>query len=85
MTAGATFFLNPIELLAVLAAIAACILSIFVGLYPNVTVSSATQAYNLTVHNTASGAYSLKATIVVVVLFLPPAREGAPQEVSGRP
>jgi cytochrome d ubiquinol oxidase subunit II len=93
VTAGATFFLNPIELLAVLAAIAAvwlvyerregfafaattvtiaaCIVSIFVGLYPNVMVSSTSKAYNLTVHNTASGAYSLKAMTVVVIIFMP--------------
>jgi cytochrome d ubiquinol oxidase subunit II len=93
VTARTTFFLNPIELLAVLAAIAAvwlvydhheglafaatsvtmasCILSIFVGLYPNVMVSSTNAAYNLTVHNTASGPYSLKAMTVVVVIFLP--------------
>ena len=93
VTASTTFFLNPIELLAVLAAIAAvwlvydrrdgfafaastvtigaCILSIFVGLYPNVMVSTTSRAYSLTVHNTASGAYSLKAMTVVVILFLP--------------
>ncbi|HTZ28523.1 MAG TPA: cytochrome d ubiquinol oxidase subunit II [Streptosporangiaceae bacterium] len=93
VTAGTTFFLNPVELLAVLAAIAAvwlvydrrdgfafaastvtigaCILSIFVGLYPNVMVSTTSKAYSLTVHNTASGAYSLKAMTVVVILFLP--------------
>ena len=93
VTASTTFFLNPIELLAVLAAIAAvwlvydrrdgfafaattvtigaCILSIFVGLYPNVMVSTTSKAYSLTVHNTASGPYSLKAMTVVVLLFLP--------------
>jgi len=93
VTASTTFFLNPIELLAVLAAIAAvwlvyerrdgfafaattvtigaCILSIFVGLYPNVMVSSTSKAYSLTVHNTASGPYSLKAMTVVVLLLLP--------------
>jgi cytochrome d ubiquinol oxidase subunit II len=93
VTAGTTFFLNPIELLAVLAAIAAvwlvydhregfafaattvtmasCIMSIFVDLYPNVMVSSTNAAYNLTVHNTASGAYSLKVMTVVVIIFLP--------------
>jgi cytochrome d ubiquinol oxidase subunit II len=93
VTAGTTFFLNVIELLAILAAIAAvwlvydrrdgfaftatavtiaaCILSIFVDLYPNVMVSSTSKAYNLTVHNTASGAYSLKAMTVVVIVFLP--------------
>jgi cytochrome bd ubiquinol oxidase subunit II len=93
VTASTAFFLNPIELLAVLAVIAAvwlvrdhregfafaattitmaaCIISIFTGLYPNVMVSSTNAAYNLTVHNTASGAYSLKVMSVVVVIFLP--------------
>jgi cytochrome d ubiquinol oxidase subunit II len=87
------FFLNPVELLAILAVIAAvwlvydrrdgfafaavtvtmaaCVVSIFTGLYPNVMVSSTSPAYNLTVHNTASGAYSLKVMSVVVVIFLP--------------
>ncbi|MGH3153220.1 MAG: cytochrome d ubiquinol oxidase subunit II, partial [Streptosporangiaceae bacterium] len=51
--------------------IAACILTIFVDLYPNVMVSSTNPAYNLTVHNTASGGYSLKAMTVVVIIFLP--------------
>jgi cytochrome bd ubiquinol oxidase subunit II len=93
VTASSAFFLNLIELTAILAVIAAvwlvyehrdgwafaataltiaaCILSIFVDLYPNVMVSSTSAAYNLTVHNTASGAYSLKAMTVVVIVFLP--------------
>jgi cytochrome d ubiquinol oxidase subunit II len=93
VTVGSTFLLNPVELLAVLAALAAvwlvhehregfafaattitmaaCIVAIFTGLYPNVMVSSTSAAYNLTVHNTASGAYSLKVMTVVVVIFLP--------------
>jgi cytochrome bd ubiquinol oxidase subunit II len=87
------FFLNVIELLAILAVlaavllvyehrdgfaftattvtIAACILTIFVDLYPNVMVSSTNKAYSLTVHNTASGAYSLKAMTVVVIILMP--------------
>ncbi len=87
------FFLNPVELLAILAVLAAvwlvyehrdgfafaattvtmaaCIISIFTGLYPNVMVSSTNAAYNLTVHNTASGAYSLKVMTVVAIIFLP--------------
>src|SRR5580704_12854889 len=91
--AGTTFFLNVIELLAVLAVIAAvwlvydhrvvfadaattvtigsCIISLFTDLYPNVMVSSTNPAYNLNVHNTASGAYSLKVMTVVVLIFLP--------------
>jgi cytochrome bd ubiquinol oxidase subunit II len=50
---------------------AACIVSIFTDLYPRVMVSSTSAAYDLTVHNTASGAYSLKVMTVVVVIFLP--------------
>ena len=34
-------------------------------------VSSTNTAYNLTVHNTASGGYSLKVMTVVVIIFLP--------------
>src|SRR5580693_1715077 len=93
VTASTTFFLNPVELLAVLAVIAAIwlvydhregfafaattvtmaasIVAIFTGLYPNVMVSSTSAADNLTVHNTASGAYSLKVMTVVVIIFLP--------------
>jgi cytochrome bd ubiquinol oxidase subunit II len=91
--AGKGTLLNPIELLAVVAALAAiwlvyehregfafaattvtiatCIVTIFIDLYPNVMVSSTRAAYNLTVHNTASGPYSLKVMTVVVVIFLP--------------
>jgi cytochrome d ubiquinol oxidase subunit II len=50
---------------------ASCIVSIFVGLYPNVMVSSTNPAYNLTVNNTASNPYSLKVMTVVVIIFLP--------------
>jgi cytochrome bd ubiquinol oxidase subunit II len=93
VTASSTFFLNVIELLAIVAVvaamalvyarrdgfaftatavtIAACIITLFVDLYPNVMVSSTSHAYNLTVHNTASAPYSLKAMTIVVVIFLP--------------
>ncbi len=93
VTAGSTFFLNVVELLAVLAVLAAaglvyarrvgfaftatavatasCVIAIFVDLYPNVMVSSTNPAYSLTVHNAASGHYSLTAMTVVVVIFLP--------------
>jgi cytochrome bd ubiquinol oxidase subunit II len=50
---------------------AACVLSIFVDLYPRVMVSSTSPAYSLTVHNSASGHYTLTAMTVVVVIFLP--------------
>jgi cytochrome d ubiquinol oxidase subunit II len=93
VTAGKAFWLNLIELTAILAVltaiwqiydhhegfaftatavtIASCIISIFADLYPNVMVSSTNPAYNLTVHNTASGGYSLKVMTVVVIIFLP--------------
>jgi len=93
VTAGRAFWLNVIELTAILAVIAAvwlvyerregfafaatavtiasCIISIFADLYPNVMVSSTNPAYNLTVHNTASGNYSLKVMTVVVIILLP--------------
>jgi cytochrome d ubiquinol oxidase subunit II len=93
VTASSAFFLSVIELLAVLAAlaavslvyarrdgfafaatavtIAACVITVFVDLYPNVMVSSTSRAYSLTVHNTASAPYSLKAMTVVVIIFLP--------------
>jgi cytochrome bd ubiquinol oxidase subunit II len=93
VTHTSAFFLNPVELLAILAVLAAlwlvyehrdgfafaattvtmasCVVAIFVGLYPNVMVSSTTAANNLTVHNTASGPYSLKIMTVVVIVFLP--------------
>jgi cytochrome d ubiquinol oxidase subunit II len=51
--------------------VGACILSIFVDLYPNVMVSSTNSADNLTVYNTASAPYALKAMTIVVVIFLP--------------
>ena len=34
-------------------------------------VSSTNSSYNLTVHNTAAGSYSLKVMTVVAVIFLP--------------
>jgi cytochrome d ubiquinol oxidase subunit II len=93
VTAGKAFWLNLIELLAILAVlpavwlvydhregfafaatavtIASCIITIFADLYPNVMVSSTNPAYNLTVHNTASGNYSLKVMTVVVIILLP--------------
>jgi len=93
VTASTTFFLNIIELAAILAVltavwlvwdhhegfafaaaavtIASCIITVFTDLYPNVMVSSTNPAYNLTVHNTASGGYSLKVMTVVVIILLP--------------
>ena len=50
---------------------AASVLAIFVDLYPRVMVSSTSPAYDLTVHNTASGSYSLRVMTVVAVVALP--------------
>jgi len=52
-------------------AIAASVGSIFINLYPNVMVSSTNAAYNLTVHNAASGGYALKVMTIVTVIFFP--------------
>jgi len=52
-------------------AMATTVLSIFTELYPRVMVSSTSPAFDLTIHNTASGSYALKVMTVVVVIFLP--------------
>ena len=52
-------------------AIAASVGSIFIDLSPNVMVSSTNAAYNLTVSNSASGAYALKVMTIVTVIFFP--------------
>ena len=53
------------------AGMATAVVSIFVGLYPNVLVSSTNAAYNLTVSNSSSAKYALTVMTVVAVLFLP--------------
>lgn len=45
--------------------------AIFVGLFPRVMISSITEAYNLTIYNTASGHYSLSVMTIVAVTLLP--------------
>jgi cytochrome bd ubiquinol oxidase subunit II len=52
-------------------AMASVVIAIFADLYPNVMVSSTNSAFNLTVHNTASGSYALKVMTVVVAVLLP--------------
>jgi cytochrome bd ubiquinol oxidase subunit II len=52
-------------------AIGTSIVSIFVGLYPNVMVSSTNAAYNLTVSNSSSAKYALTVMTVVAVLLVP--------------
>ncbi len=45
--------------------------SIFIGLAPNVMVSSTNKAFNLTMSNSASASYALTVMTVVAVIFLP--------------
>lgn len=50
----------------------ACTVSaIFVGLFPRVMISSINQAFDLTVYNASSGAYSLKVMTIVAFSILP--------------
>ncbi|MCX4993058.1 MULTISPECIES: cytochrome d ubiquinol oxidase subunit II [unclassified Streptomyces] len=52
-------------------AMAATVASLFAELFPRVMVSSTSGAFDLTVHNTASGPYALKVLTVVVLVLLP--------------
>ncbi|HUY49723.1 MAG TPA: cytochrome d ubiquinol oxidase subunit II [Streptosporangiaceae bacterium] len=52
-------------------AMATTVLSIFTELYPRVMVSSTSPAFDLTIHNVASGSYALKVMTIVVVIFFP--------------
>jgi cytochrome d ubiquinol oxidase subunit II len=52
-------------------AIGGTVVSLFVSLYPDVLVSSTSASYNLTVANTASGAYALKVMTIIVAVILP--------------
>ncbi|MBL4953817.1 cytochrome d ubiquinol oxidase subunit II [Neobacillus sp. OS1-32] len=45
--------------------------AIFVGLFPRVMISSINKAFDLTVYNASSGAYSLKIMTIVAVTILP--------------
>ncbi|CAH0118831.1 Cytochrome bd-I ubiquinol oxidase subunit 2 [Paenibacillus sp. CECT 9249] len=51
--------------------IALAVASVFVGLFPRVMISSIDSAFNLTIHNAASGAYSLKVMTIVALTLLP--------------
>lgn len=53
------------------AVIALAIIGVFVGLFPNVMISSIDSAFNLTIHNAASGHYSLKVMTIVALSLLP--------------
>ncbi|CAH2714692.1 MULTISPECIES: cytochrome d ubiquinol oxidase subunit II [Neobacillus] len=45
--------------------------AIFVGLFPRVMISSINKAFDLTVYNASSGAYSLKIMTIVALTILP--------------
>ena len=45
--------------------------SFFVGLFPNVMVSSTDAAYNLTIYNASSSPYTLKVMSIVAAIFVP--------------
>ncbi|WCR25994.1 cytochrome d ubiquinol oxidase subunit II [Paenibacillus thiaminolyticus] len=47
------------------------IASVFIGLFPRVMISPINSAFDLTIHNAASGAYSLKVMTIVAVTLLP--------------
>lgn len=53
------------------AVIALSVMSVFIGLFPRVMISSINSAFDLTVYNAASGAYSLKVMTIVAVTLLP--------------
>lgn len=51
--------------------LAATVSAIFVGLFPRVMISSINKAFDLTVYNASSGAYSLKIMTIVAITILP--------------
>lgn len=53
------------------AVIAIAFASVFIGLFPRVMVSSMGSAFDLTVYNASSGAYSLKVMTIVACTLLP--------------
>lgn len=53
------------------AVIALSVMSVFIGLFPRVMVSSISSAFDLTIQNAASGQYSLKVMTIVALTLLP--------------
>ncbi|GAA1078108.1 MULTISPECIES: cytochrome d ubiquinol oxidase subunit II [Kitasatospora] len=51
--------------------IATTVMSFFADLYPRLMVSSTNPAFDLTVHNSASGNYALKVMSIVAIVFFP--------------
>jgi hypothetical protein len=62
---------NGLAFVATSLTIAMVVLSIFLGLYPRVMVSTLGSANDLTVANTASSSYTLRVMTVVAVILLP--------------
>jgi cytochrome d ubiquinol oxidase subunit II len=62
---------NGLAFVATSLTIAMVVLSIFLGLYPRVMVSTLASANDLTVANTASSSYTLRVMTVVAVILLP--------------
>lgn len=52
-------------------AMASAVVSVFVELYPRLMVSSTNPAFDITVHNGASGTYALEVLTVIAAIFLP--------------
>ena len=52
-------------------AIAFSTITIFIGLYPRVLVSSLNQAWSLTIYNSSSSLYSLGIMSIVAMIFIP--------------
>ncbi|UNK18204.1 cytochrome d ubiquinol oxidase subunit II [Paenibacillus sp. N3/727] len=53
------------------AVIVLSVMSVFIGLFPRVMISSINSAFDLTIQNAASGQYSLKVMTIVAVTLLP--------------
>ncbi len=47
------------------------VITVFSGLYPNVMISSTNPAYNLTIYNASSSAYTLKVMTIVTLILIP--------------
>jgi cytochrome bd ubiquinol oxidase subunit II len=54
-----------------LVTIAFTLLTLLIGLYPRLMVSSLNPAWSLTIYNAASGPYTLRVMTIVAVIFLP--------------
>jgi cytochrome d ubiquinol oxidase subunit II len=51
--------------------IAFAVITVFMGLYPRVMVSSLNEAWSLTIHNASSSPYTLKVMTIVAAIFVP--------------